>query len=416
MYKQQNYPQKQGDSPNSIAQKGSLLVASCNLLTRFDKQVDPASLNKLLTRRGIYLEDQEGYNDELGWHSITAYDGTIQCEKIGGPDEWPTTTLAIMSFADGTYHLVEDASAQTIIDSWDGTIRYANTLGPHTGWASYGTIAPLPVPLNPNAVPEPTIKIRTEQPDINIHYEMLDTPRQMYIIKEGGATKWAFGNVKKIEDLVPNGKTNQYENTTIVGIAKVDLGEDMAGFYMDALAWGDYATTGAVKNTIGYGWADLAEGTYIPPVIEPTSEPVIEPIPNLPPPSPPNPANPNGYKTTYRPFSEPELYRLTQDVIVQEFDGRGSDRRLKAGRRYEIAGVFTFDGMFYGRPYGTEKWFGIDMEAMMPVDDFMSPELNIPEKQAMHRRLSVNEQVDVVFAKASVQYERLKNYKKRFKI
>lgn len=419
MYAQKDYPQRLGESPYSIAQKGSLVVADCNLLERFNKVVDPVSFNKLLTRRGIYLEDSDGYTDELGYHSLTAYDGTIYCSQVAGPGAWPDSPNTIVAFADKTYHLVADPVAQTIVDSWDGQIKDSGIFGPIQGWATYDLVIPEYTSINPLATtPNLTAKMRADQPDINIHYEVLETPRQMYIIKEGGANKWAFGNIEKIENLVPNGKTAQFENVTIVGIAKVDLGEDQAGFYMDALAFGDYATTHNVTNTIGYAWADLGEGVYIPPeVVVPPPPAPAEPVPDLPPPMPANPANPNGYKTTYRAFEEPEWYRIKRDVTVQEFDGRGSDRHLKTEKMLEITGMFMVAGQWYGLPLGSQqigKWYGIADDAMLPVDNFIPTALTPIEKLAEHRKLSLDERVEIVKAKSSAQLERFKGYKERY--
>lgn len=278
-YAQKNYTDKQGiDGKYTIAQIGCFMTSFCNLLQRFGKNVDPPTLNRIFTQRGIWIDVDDGIRDDLGWPSITAYDGNVTVSEVGGPNTWPTSNNSIVKFYFKSrqtglmtthFCLVANASARTIIDSWDGVMKTPGYYGEPVAWASYVNVEPIPVaPLNPAPA-----AVSNEQ---SIRYELLDKPRPMHIKKPGGAEKWAFGSVKKWTDFVSTGRFPEHYNTEIVAIAHVPVENDTAAYYMDAKALGDFAITGRPLHAIGFSWADMADGHIDPQAVIP-AEPVTPP-------------------------------------------------------------------------------------------------------------------------------------------
>lgn len=171
-YAQTKYQDKVGNGPYTIAQVGCFLTAFCNLLTdRFNKKIDPPSLNRLFIKRGLYLrapEDGPNVYDDLGWASITAYDGTVHV-ILTGADSWPTNPNSIVKFyyqsishpwldASHTkknmvthFCLVADPVNHLIVDSWDGLVKHPGGYGEPVAWATYADIEPLPVIAPPPA-------------------------------------------------------------------------------------------------------------------------------------------------------------------------------------------------------------------------------------------------------------------------
>lgn len=179
-YGQKNYSQKMGNGPYTIAEIGCFLTAFCNLLQKYGVNVDPASLNNDFIQRGIYLnapEDGAGVKDDLGWNSVTAYDGQI---KVTGTVDhgtartagWPSSNNAIVKFyyqsisqptVNGKpnmithFCLVADQNAHTIVDSWDGVIKSPGAYGDPVAWSTYDSVVPQAVtpPAPPAAVSVP---------------------------------------------------------------------------------------------------------------------------------------------------------------------------------------------------------------------------------------------------------------------
>lgn len=344
---QKNYADKLGTGPYRIADAGCFLTAFCNLEQKFGKEIDPPSLNRLFIERGIYLaspEDGAGSRDDLGWNSITAYDGQIHPVSINNSAQgaWPSTNNAIVKFAytsPKTSHpmthfcLVADPHAQTIVDSWDGIIRSPGYYGQPVAWAEYAETVPQPVVVPPPAPGKSTaisgqiiklqkgdtisaiavryglstadllnhnglswadartlpvgfelrLPINNPAPAVETGYtiEALDAPRPMHVSNPKGATKWGFANVKAWTDLASNGTVAANTNVDIYGIATVLIGKTTAAYYLDKLAFGDYKTNGGhLTNAIGYNWSDLADGHYTAP--QPAPE-AAKPVPAAPP-------------------------------------------------------------------------------------------------------------------------------------
>lgn len=159
MYGQINYPQTLGTGPSAdtIADVGCFLVAFCNLLERFGETIDPPTLNNYFIAHGSYLVDGPN-RDNLGWGSVSAYDGNVVSTGIGGAG-WPPTSDAIVKFIYKSPHtgqevthfcLVVDHSAGTIVDSWDGHIK-ASPYGEPVAWSTYERHQPQIVSAPPPA-------------------------------------------------------------------------------------------------------------------------------------------------------------------------------------------------------------------------------------------------------------------------
>jgi hypothetical protein len=149
-YAQINYTQKLGVGPSidTIADVGCFLTAFCNLLERFAENIDPPTLNNYFIAHGSYLVDGPN-RDNLGWGSVSAYDGNIIASQIGGAG-WPSSNDAIVKFiyrsprtgAQVTHFcLVADHTNGTILDSWDGRLK-SSPYGTPVAWSTYVKHAP----------------------------------------------------------------------------------------------------------------------------------------------------------------------------------------------------------------------------------------------------------------------------------
>lgn len=144
-YGQINYPQNLGTGPSvsTIADVGCFLTAFCNLLERFGEVVDPPTLNNYFIAHGSFLADGPN-RDNLGWGSVSAFDGNVVATQVGGAG-WPPVNDAIVKFiyksqrtgAQITHFcLVVDRNAGTILDSWDGKVKHT-PYGNPVAWATY---------------------------------------------------------------------------------------------------------------------------------------------------------------------------------------------------------------------------------------------------------------------------------------
>jgi len=150
-YGQKNYPNiKQGiNGKYTIAQIGCFLTAFCNLLDRFGMPVDPPTLNNIFIQRGIFIDIDDGVRDDLGWQSVTAYNGqVVTTVKSGSVTVKNAIVRLSASNSFGTHFCLVDsirADGVYIVDSWDGQVKHHNVYGPITGWAAYTYNKPQPV-------------------------------------------------------------------------------------------------------------------------------------------------------------------------------------------------------------------------------------------------------------------------------
>ena len=157
-YAQTNYQQLQGKTVNgvkprySIAQIGCFITAFCNLLDRYGKGIAPDAMDNELAKRNLYTDVDDGVYDDVGWSTICAFDSTISITATGSGK--PISNDSIVKFnyrspntGQFTTHfsLVLNASAGTIIDSWDGQVKSWNVYGGPIAYASYVITKPQPV-------------------------------------------------------------------------------------------------------------------------------------------------------------------------------------------------------------------------------------------------------------------------------
>ena len=180
-YGQINYPQNLGTGPSvdTIADVGCFLTAFCNLLERFGETVDPPTLNNYFIAHNSYLPDGPN-RDNLGWGSVSAYDGNVVATQVGGAG-WPPINEAIVKFIYKSsrtgqqvthFCLVVDHNAGTILDSWDGHVKHT-PYGNPVAWATYEKHAPQiiapPAPVEQPAFTVEGVGTKTMQFKKNTH-------------------------------------------------------------------------------------------------------------------------------------------------------------------------------------------------------------------------------------------------------
>lgn len=462
-------------APNET-ELSSLAVAFSNLLLKFGIERDPISVR-------LQLETD---NEPLDWAAITSIDPRLMPTRVGDHTNWPNDAHTIIRFSyikeNGQpadhYCVVANPANHTIIDSKDGKVQYSGIYGEPVGWASYAFVeledeADTPdettVPeeiilkqrtgvlfkvvggdnvytistryqlsvddiLEHNELKDPSeikagmyiyLPLTTAQKDNRpVSYEILATPRAMHVSHAGGAKKWSFGNVRTWKDIRDNGQHyQQNHNLMIVAIAHVPIEEDTAAYYMDAISFGSFKTTGLVRYTTGFNWQHLADGhvfpDYVPQeIIDADTVKVIEdavqeveviPEPDM------------SFKETYRPLVPgPVLYQFAQSVIIHDLEGKRHERVMEEGKPITIAGTFevTHEGKTttYGLPAPLIKdgvivaWYGIKMTDLYIEDElYNEPKpLKLSDKVSRHRQLSVDEKIAVFIARNAGKVERLK--------
>lgn len=153
-YAQKNYNAMMGGDNRgkgavySIRKIGCFLTSFANLMEGFGRPVDPVALNAVFRDRKIYLDIDDGVFDDLGWQSITAFDGNVVVKRIGSGT--PPNANCIVKLKDTTNqfgtHFCKvysvDGDTVMIVDSWDGKIKSAKAYGPIMQWAEYGNNTP----------------------------------------------------------------------------------------------------------------------------------------------------------------------------------------------------------------------------------------------------------------------------------
>lgn len=433
-FAQTAYPyEKQGiNGRYTIAEIGCFVTAFCNLLQRFGKNIDPPSLNRLFIQRGIYIDVDDGIRDDLGWPSITSYDGQVVVREVGGAG-WPPNNNAIVKFYYKSqrtgamvthFCLVADVNAGTIIDSWDGQIKRPGIYGTPVAWCTYDNVVPQPVEPRITPTPQPAPTPSPTQDGPSIRYEVLNNPRKMHVRNAkgdgSGANKYAFGSAKSWTDFsVVDHKAENF-NVTIVAIAHHPIPPKGADYYMDAVALGDYLNNGGrVANTIGFSWADLADGWIeeeqkpapaAPTPVVPSPTPVqptpVNTVPTIPEVTPVKPAptltppvaqapkpNPNAWRSSFKSMKR-ELYVVRNDSVVQDFGGIRPNKIIRSNTSIEIAGTFIYRDTLYGRPsqsVDNGNWYGIHMTNLISEDELFSLRTDLATKVGAGASLNLAE-------------------------
>lgn len=415
---------------------------------------------------------EAAYHDLQAGNEAVVEGQEVYTREVGDYGTWPRTDDAIIKFqyqdletpyieVDGIrqanlldlYCLVADWTEQLILDPTDNEIKSAGYYGVPVGWVSYET-EPAPEVSKKNQAPDDPryftvledtdawrIATRVGQPaeDIISHndiedphhvpagtvlhlpwpvskkeqrvitFELLDKPRKMHVIREGGARKWAFGMAHQWKDISPSGPNYaEGANVEILMIAHVPLeenGEEItAAYMMDSLAVGDYRNTGKITSTIGFSHKHLADG-HVELKKRPKPAPVAEEKVNtatvadielaLSTPAPePEPVN---YKLTFKPLNDQRVARTflaNENIVVKEHDGRRPDRPMNKHQGVKIFGTFEKDGVIYGRPLGSVDsgyWYGIPMDKLIDEDELYNTSVDLPTRVAMHGSLTVQE-------------------------
>lgn len=449
----------------------SFVIASSNLLQRFEFDLPPRVIHNLLTN----ADATPDY-----WTLGKAFD-EFDLNEFGEGDSWPSTNVAIvkqkrLDIAQAGivdhYSLVADQRAHSIIDSLDGKIKNASVYGPIISWASFTYLKleveeppeeepslenvhvlkegenlwdigrQYNVPVNSliaeNEIEDPRhISVGTEiyiperivakDPSKEVHYELLNPARAMHVNRDGGAKKWSFGGVQKWTDLFSTGKTyNNGYNVNIVAVAHVPIEGQTAAYYLDNVSLGDYVTTGMPRYTTGFNWQHLAEGhtpNGTPPVPAATVEQVVadamqeEDRPQLVPVIEPDEVPeleirkaPISYKDTFEylnPERDPVVYLFRESMTVVEMDNRLPAKRVGKYDAVRIIGTFTKDNILYGRAAMHSYWYGIPMDKITAEDVLYNTDMDLPTRVAMRGQLSPSERRLVVLAKSVARYKQI---------
>jgi hypothetical protein len=258
----------------------------------------------------------------------------------------------------------------------------------------------------------------------------------MHVIVAEGVKKFSFANVQKWEDLSVTGPTYPFNsNVEIVAAAQVPLGDDLATYYMDALALGTgFAESGRPDFTVGFNHSQLAEGFVdvakapIPPERQRRLQVLIQSHNDSP--SPELATLPtteidyqtveaeaefNKWKSTYVAFeSGPQLFVAKESLWVQDHSGRRADKELKSHHEVLIAGTFIKDDLVFGRPQAAVKnflWYGVPMVNLISEEELYNTDIPLADRAALpHGRLSLSERGVVALAQVISQTTRLKTY------
>lgn len=460
-YGQKDFKEVMGiDGTHTIAEEGSFLVAQTNLIQKLNLGYEqtPVTLNAEYIQRGVYKDNK------LRWNSPTKFDSTISIKSVGVG--WPRSNEAIVKFyyqslstptiiVDGAetpnliYHYCAVAyyKKKLIIDSFDGEIKPSGPYGDPIGYAIYTTPE-----LNKRSVSKPEYQytwvtgdtiwevgrrlhldpvellehndITVEQagdikPGTVIHltaprslgdrdaitYDTEGYPKKMHVSHELGTHKIGFGKAKKSEDLLPVSRHYKYhENIEIVQKAHVPVGDEIYGFYMDALAVKS-------KQAMGFNHSHLTEGEWVEPEVLPEIETILDapdevlqvPFEVVEAPEPmevePEP-NYNDWRTTYLPFiNGNRLYVFKRNFAVRDYENPENREYFFRNDEIELTGTFIGEeGMKYGRLVRKENhfdWKCVPMSKVIlePYEEVYNTKLELHEKVAANLPITATERM-----------------------
>lgn len=396
-YAQRNYNELQGIPPQKyrINQIGCFLTSFCNLLERFGRGVDPITLNRIFRDRGIFIDVDDGVRDDLGYQSVTAYDGQIAVARIFGvtntnklADNRISSGNSIVRIAAGNrfgthfclVHDIRDGIDPLVIDSFDGAIKLASVYGPVTGWAAYEDLRPQPVKPIVNAPTGP-------------NYD-----GDMVTIQTG----WGLSHAAQAA-----GWPDADKDTRWAYIAQLNGSADWKGFNARLNA----------GNRIHVGKYVAPTPEPVPPAEVPTPEATAtEPTP-----TDTVPVKVVSFKDSLE--QKVQKYIAVEDVVVKDLDGLQADTKLPRG--YTVLGVSTFtkDDIQYVRTKKSTDnnwWYGIPYSALKPkgtiddVDDDDLYNLNMAdEAKELFNTLTTRERFVAFIAKVQGTTIRLFTFWKR---
>lgn len=478
-YGQKDFKEIMGiDGQYTIADEGSFLVAQCNLLQKFGTNISPLKLNQFYDGKGTYARINGTVRDDLFWDSVTEFDSSLVI--LGMDSGWPSTDLAIVKFQYQSvqepyvdkggepipnvithFCAMADHTKNLIIDSYDGEVKEAGVYGIPVSYTIYGKKTrqqerAKSQPFNKfytvlqggesaweiaRKLKTPAIeliehndfedsehipggsKIRLPYPipvaeQAEVTYEVFDNPRPMHVSIEGGTRKFLFGNVKEWADLRFTGSLlKQNASLNIIAIARVPVGEEIASYYMEASALGDFYNTGRVNLTVGFNHSHLSDGHIEQPeipvqpiVMERLIEVVEEKLEAI---KEPEPINYDAWKETYKAFETGDkLSILKGNLTIHDLDDRHPPRYKEYPDEIVTTGTFTGpDGLEYERPPRSPTsyhWYGIPSNMLEPESEVYNTNLELYEKVAARLPLSLPEKTFEVFARNVMGVRRLK--------
>jgi hypothetical protein len=365
-YGQKNYNEIQGiNGKYRINQIGCFLTSFSNLLTRFGKDISPLDLNRVFRDRGIYIDIDDGIRDDLGWQSVTAYDGQVVMQARGSsPSSIPhANTIVKLNHKNqwGTHFCLVDRIENGVVylvDSIDGVIRRMSDIGTFMEWASYVNNTPQPV-VAPQA-PAPTGNVLHLPPVPSWRVYSTSTP-------------WIPGGMIGKEIATINPQKYAPLSYEVLGHPRSDVVTIKTQMY-------GYVNIYVGPET-GATFSQVAPALQPAPIPEPAPvpSPVESPaaIPEIVQPPVPVPAA-DDWKII--DSSKAGEYIAAQNIDVEDLEGKQPAIRLtiyklgKSGKmerqKVMVAGTFKKDGTEY---YLTEVaategwWYGVPIDALEAV-------------------------------------------------
>ena len=351
-YAQKNYNEIQGiNGKYRINQIGCFLTSFCNLLTEeFGRPVDPLTLNRIFRDRGIYIDVDDGVKDDLGYQSVTAYDGTVVVAQTSTKG-MPTGSNCIVKLKAGNrfgthfckVHHIEGNTVY-ITDSYDGKVKKSTAYGVIMSWASYRDIKPQPVtPITPAPPVQSTNVVVVQKGDGISH-----------VAKNAGYSDWQSQD-----------------------------------------RWSYIARLNGHNS-----WQSLHGGLKVGQQI--IVRPAEIPKPPVEAPPIPQPQPVDNWQATYTQSSG--YFRLTDNVDIVDLEGKLPAVKATSGQGFRRAGTVVKDGVKYAR---TEKsattniWYAVPVDKLVAsADPKQVAKLDIVPKQP-----EIEDDLDKIFNDISLSEE-----------
>jgi hypothetical protein len=478
MYGQKNYNELQGiNGKYRINQIGCFVTSFSNLLERFGKGASPVQLNAAFRDRGIYVDVDDGIKDDLGWGSISAYNGNIAVARSANNSAVPSRNCIARIAAKnafGTHFCLVDrieGSTVYVVDSWDGAVKPASTYGPITGWAEYRDNTPIPV--QPVVAPPPAVAVDyvviAAQPGYGI----------THLLRDAGYTKPQWDNQEEWARFAQLNGTSSIQLGKSYKVYKAPLSAPQpapapapepdfinitvqsgwglshvlkaAGYnkeqWENPAEWARMSALNGVTNgnmrlqpnqIVKVNRTPLAIAPPTPPAPAPAV--VAAPAPPQPAPAPvtvkvdqdPLVLAKPGWKTTFKP--ESKVYIAVQSEVIKDQAGLKVDTQLVKGQKVTGAGTFEKNGVLYVRTkksVDNDWWYGIPLKALGQgqepskyvgplVDDDDDDIFDLPldladEAKELYKNLTGRERLVAVVGRAEGLLLRIANFLNIFK-
>jgi hypothetical protein len=355
-YAQKDYSEKLGNSEYTIAQAGSLLTAMSNLLVKFDAQMSPLDLDKMLQIADI--DAARG----LSWSFVSYFLPIIGVESTGhgSPDsdasiveleyKNPVTDETIVA-----YCAVDSAADGTIIDSFDGVVKSWDVYGGPVSFASFAPFPALTISPLILTAPEPS-----KEPEAEVS---LPTPPE--------------APQEPVSEEVPTYQVNRYLDGHYTSAeARDGIGET------GVVAPGEYHVFNQLNGMINVTKDPTVIGLWINPAkntelsLEDDDEPDLEggiyaedeegavkiPVKQKP------------WQSTFKAGLGVVEAVAIEDVTVVDIEGVHPDKHLEKGTIVPVAGKFQKGEDIYFRTKASVDagvWYGVPRGSVRKVTDLM---------------------------------------------